>query len=132
MSTMDLDSVPPNTKATILLVEDDDNFRELIRRSLEKGGYVVYEARNGRDGVEVFDRHRADIQIVVSDVRMPVMDGVDLLLYIRSVSPRVPFVMMTGYADKIEARSAIRMGAMEFLLKPFGLSSFNGAISRWL
>jgi CheY-like chemotaxis protein len=84
---------------TILLVEDENDLRSLLRHVLEGRGYKVLEACNGEDAVNLAKRHRGDIQLLLTDMIMPRMNGRDAAHLIRTSRPAIKVIYMTGYAD---------------------------------
>ena len=89
--------------ATVLLVEDDPEVRGLFSRFLERAGYTVIEAADGRDALETFDARSADIDLVITDVVMPNVSGPALTSAIRARRPDVKVLFVSGYADELEA-----------------------------
>ncbi len=103
------------TAATILVVDDRLEARSLIAAELEESGFNVVEAADGVDGWKAFRREKPDL--VVSDLRMPRADGIDLLQKIRSISS-IPVILLTAYGDVTTAVAAMKGGAQEFLTFP--------------
>ena len=89
--------------ATVLLVEDDPEVRGLFSRFLERAGYTVIEAADGRDALETFDARSHDIDLVITDVVMPNVSGPALTSAIRARRPDVKVLFVSGYADELEA-----------------------------
>jgi two-component system cell cycle sensor histidine kinase/response regulator CckA len=115
---------------TILLVEDEDGLRALNARGLVSRGYTVLEAANGVEAVELMDEHGGSIDLVVSDVVMPEMDGPALLKELRRRDPRIKFIFVSGYAEDAFAKS-VPDGAMpDFLAKPFTLKQLVAAVKQ--
>ncbi|MBX2806388.1 MAG: response regulator, partial [Hyphomicrobiales bacterium] len=109
--------------ATVLLVEDEDAVRSFAARALTTRGYKVLEASSGAHALEVMNEHQADVDIVVSDVVMPEMDGPTMLKHLRKTNPGLKIIFISGYAE-----DAFRNGLSEddastfaFLPKPFSL-----------
>jgi PAS domain S-box-containing protein len=92
--------------ATVLLAEDDPEVRGLFSKFLESAGYTVVEAGDGRDALEAFERHAADIDLVVTDVVMPNVGGPALTSAIRARRPDMRVLFVSGYADELEAGTA--------------------------
>lgn len=117
---------------TILLIDDERNFLKSLADALKD--YVedwnIVTAENGKQGVEVFESQPVDI--IVTDLKMPVMDGFELLSYVRRKAPRIPVIVMTagGCADVDERLDAI--GSAWCLRKPFKISEMASTISRQL
>jgi len=108
----------PAERPLVLVVEDDDTARFLVRASLEHAGMAVEEAVNGREGVAAFERMRPDL--VLMDVLMPEMDGFAACAAIRALpgGELVPVLMMTGLDDVDSIREAYKAGATDFTTKP--------------
>lgn len=104
-------------KECILVVEDDDELREAITETLKLAKFRVETAENGEAALNVLNR--CQIDMVVSDVNMDHMDGIELLENIRKKYRDLPVLIMTAYADVSKAVAAMRLGAVDFLIKPF-------------
>jgi len=105
--------------ATLLVVDDDPGVRNIIRSSLKHAGYHVITAENGRDALVLQEEHEGDISLVLCDVVMPMMGGVELLTFLEERSSGLPVILMSGYPDR-ELGDDIRSRASGFLQKPFG------------
>ncbi|MEM1132949.1 MAG: response regulator [Pseudomonadota bacterium] len=115
---------------TILLVEDEDMVRAVAERALTRQGYSVITASDGEDGVEQFAAHD-DIDLVISDVVMPIMDGPAMARIIRERDPQVPLVFMSGYAEE-QLRKSIDVDNMGFLPKPFTVAQICDSAQKAL
>lgn len=104
---------------TILLVEDEDMVRSVAERALARHGYDVVTATNGEEGLLIL-QDRQDIDLLVSDVVMPAMDGPALGRQARSLYPDLPIIFMSGYAEE-QLRQSIALNNVEFLPKPFSV-----------
>ena len=132
-STTFAGSVSETIGATVLLVEDDPATREVTRRVLTKGGFVVLEATNGVEGLEVLERPTRHVDIVLTDPMMPRMSGVELSERVAVLYPDLPVLLMSGYAD-VELNGAGHLDrSRQFLEKPFTaaalLSFVRGALA---
>src|SRR5256885_272520 len=105
------------TESRVLVVDDDDDIRGLVRTLLERGGAEVKEARNGRDGLREFHAWRPDL--VVLDVSMPELDGWNVLERIRDMSD-VPVLMLTARGDELERVRGLQAGADRHRVEPLG------------
>jgi two-component system response regulator FlrC len=105
------------SKKCVLVVEDDEELREAVVETLKLAGFKVKSANNGIEALSVLER--SEIDMVVSDVNMDGMDGIELLENIRTRFGQLPVVMVTAYADVNKAVSAMRLGAVDFMIKPF-------------
>lgn len=110
-------------KITILLVDDDDSFRKVTRQVLEDRGLQVFDAANGREAAAILGI--TPINLILSDVRMPEMHGIELLHFVKSNCPKVPVMLMTGHADMIEMQEAYDIGARGFINKPFSIKDLE-------
>src|SRR5437763_12374324 len=104
-------------EARVLVVDDDDDIRRLVRTLLERTGASVHAAANGRDGLREFHSWRPDL--VVLDVNMPELDGWTVLERIRDMS-NVPVLMLTARGDELERVRGLQSGADDYVVKPFG------------
>ena len=105
-------------KETILVVEDGDAVRNLVCRMLVQNGYRALEACDGQHALRVWEAHGGKIQLVLTDLVMPNMPGVDLAERLRRVRPDVRILLMSGYADE-PAVHGLGPDSLAFLLKPF-------------
>lgn len=105
----------------ILLVDDEAGFREITQVTLEKYGYRVLTASDGSEGLAVFMRHREEIDLVLTDIVMPVMDGAALIGSLNKLEVRIPFLAVSGLVEreKVMVSTAAPGVAVEFLAKPF-------------
>jgi CheY-like chemotaxis protein len=105
------------SRVHILVVDDERNIRNNLGMLLEAEGYKVDTAGNGDDGLLRVKEGRYDIVFV--DVQMPKMDGLQLLRHLRGLRPKMPVVMLTAYGTASRAVEAMKLGAVDFLEKPF-------------
>ena len=115
---------------TILLVEDEEGLRALNARGLKSRGYTVLEAENGVDAVAVFEQHGGAVDLVVSDVVMPEMDGPTLLKELRKRNPKLKIVFVSGYAEEAFAKSLPEGQQFSFLAKPFTLKQLIAQVKE--
>ena len=112
--------------ATILLVEDEDMVRAVAERALARNGYTVVTAANGEAALEILET-RKDIDMIVSDVVMPVMDGPTMVRQARIDFPTMPILFMSGYAEE-QLRKMIDLDNIAFLPKPFSVQQLAEAV----
>jgi two-component system, cell cycle sensor histidine kinase and response regulator CckA len=117
-------------QGTILLVEDEEVLRGLNARGLSSRGYTVLQAANGAEAIEAFDRHPGQIDLVVSDVVMPEMDGPTLLTKLRRRNADVKIVFVSGYAEEAFEKHLPEGEKYSFLAKPFTLKQLLGAVKE--
>jgi CheY-like chemotaxis protein len=112
---------------SILIVDDEDEVRTAIRRSLHVPGYTIYEACDGVEGLEVLRKHQIDA--IVADYNMPRMNGLDFLQQVRITRPNVLRILLTARADVHLAVRALNEGALHrFLLKPWDHFDLRGIL----
>jgi two-component system response regulator AtoC len=117
-------------RITILIVDDEANIRRILQAAFERDGYQVLTAESGRHAVDVLAAHNA--QIMISDVVMPDMDGTELLAYVHENQPDLIPIMMTAYGTIPQAVAAMRMGAFDYVSKPFDLDLLRKIVANAL
>ena len=117
-------------QGTILLVEDEEGLRSLNARGLRSRGYEVIEASNGVEALEEFDAHGGEVDLVVSDVVMPEMDGPTLLKAMRARNPELKIIFVSGYAEDAFEKSLPENEQFAFLAKPFALSALVAKVKE--
>jgi two-component system, cell cycle sensor histidine kinase and response regulator CckA len=117
-------------QGTILLVEDEDGLRSLNARGLRSRGYTVVEAANGVEAIEVLEAQDGKIDLVVSDVVMPEMDGPTLLKEMRGRNPTLKVIFVSGYAEDAFEKSLPANEQFAFLPKPFTLSQLVAQVKE--
>jgi len=117
-------------QGTILLVEDEDGLRSLNARGLRSRGYTVIEAENGLDALEALAREEGVVDLVVSDVVMPEMDGPTMLTEMRKNNPELRIIFVSGYAEDAFEKSLPQGQQFNFLPKPFTLSQLVAAVKE--
>ncbi len=114
----------------ILLIEDEEAMREAISYGLNRRGHVVTIVENGELGWETFSANPSEFDLILSDIQMPKMDGMELLKRIRKERIDIPFVIMTGHAGLETSIEALKLGAYDFVVKPFKLKELLPTINR--
>jgi two-component system cell cycle response regulator CpdR len=119
--------------ARILVAEDEDSLRSLVARALSLDGHDVTTAQDGAEALEVLTSDCGRFELLLTDIRMPVMDGIALALAAARVDPRLSILMMTGYADQRERASDLDAVVHDVVEKPFSLgiirTAVNGALA---
>lgn len=115
---------------SILVVDDDESFRQVTRHALEARGVTVYDAEGGKEAISILGLK--PVNLILSDIRMPEMHGIELLHYCKQHFSKVPMVLMTGFNDVIEVKEAYDIGAKGFLNKPFTTADLEGALTEAL
>jgi CheY-like chemotaxis protein len=115
--------------ATVLVVDDDPDIRDLVQLGLEDQGYRVLSAPDGQAALELLGRSR--IELILLDMRMPVMDGWTFArLYRQQADPRAPIVVVTAAQDA--AQRAAEIAAEGHLAKPFGLAELRATVEQYV
>ncbi len=123
--------MPEQTKPfTILVVDDEENIRNVLESVFKGKGYGVIKAANGFEALKSVQEGLVDLAVI--DLKMPGMDGMELLSRIKDHSAELPVVVMTGYADVETTAKALKAGASDFLAKPFGAQEIFHSVSRLL
>ena len=115
---------------TVLVIEDEADNRNMLEQSLVRRGFRVLMATNGREGVEVFASHADDVDLVLTDLTMPVLNGREALAEIHHLRPSVPTIVMSGYSEDMAALEAESDSV--YLHKPFDQNELARALERAL
>ena len=117
----------------ILIVDDEPDLEPLVlqrmRRQIRSGEYSFLFAHNGVEALEVLKQNQ-DIDIVISDINMPQMDGLTLLEQIRKIEPNIRAIIVSAYGDMKNIRAAMRRGAIDFITKPIDFDDLEETIER--
>ena len=116
--------------SNILIVDDEQSYRQLLSLVFEPEGHSVLTAMNGREALEMLEVEQADL--IISDVRMPDMDGISLLREARELYPDIGMVLMTAFATVDTARDAFKLGADDFIQKPFDVEELKMIVKKTL
>lgn len=114
--------------ARILIAEDNHDLRNLVVRALSDDGHEITEATDGAAALEQLKKHDGDFDLLLSDVKMPVMDGIALALATGRDHPNVSIILMTGYADQRERTYGLDALVRDVVAKPFTLEQIKGAV----
>jgi CheY-like chemotaxis protein len=132
-----VDDVPPAARtgkrqATVLLVDDEDQLRRVMRDLLERDGYAVAEARDGVQALDEVDRHAPDV--IVLDLNLPGMDGYSVLSQLRSRqnTREIPVIVLTAKGDEDNEVRVFELGADDFLTKPFRARALSARLEALL
>jgi two-component system response regulator AtoC len=117
-------------KYRILIIEDDEIMRVTIEDSLNENGYISRAYERGLDGVNAFKEE--EFSLVVTDVRLPDIKGIEVLQRIKEINENVPVIVMTAFGTIKDAVDAMKFGAFDYITKPFSLDEFNLIIKRAL
>jgi DNA-binding NtrC family response regulator len=118
-----MDSLPSNNPDTILVIEDDKDVRALVRRSLELEGYAVVEAGDGEEGLRIVEQHPDGIDLVLTDIDMPKIDGVTVAMVLAALRPHLGVICMSGGGAATVFQESIGLSSKPFLTKPFSFEA---------
>ncbi|RLA94585.1 MAG: sigma-54-dependent Fis family transcriptional regulator, partial [Deltaproteobacteria bacterium] len=113
---------------SILVVDDEPDMRTALTQALASSGYSVLSASNGHEALEKVKKE--NFRIIITDVKMPQMSGIDFLKEVKKISPQVPVIMITGYGTITNAVEAMKKGASDYITKPFSLESLESAVRK--
>jgi CheY-like chemotaxis protein len=130
-------AVPPERawvegRGTVLLVDDQAEVREVTSSILDRLGYTVITAEDGVAALALFEQHRAAIRLILLDVRMPRMDGVETLRRLRRTAPGLPVVIVSGFGADKDLAVIRAMGVQGVVEKPFTVSELSETMARAL
>ena len=115
--------------AKLLIVEDDESVRTLAARALERAGYMIDIAADGAQGLALIRAARGGYDLVVSDIRMPEMDGIEMAKAAAALFPAMKIMLMTGYADQRERASGLNAIVHDVVTKPFTVADIRTAVA---
>jgi two-component system, cell cycle sensor histidine kinase and response regulator CckA len=117
---------------TVLIVEDEENLRELLRIVLEEKGFKVLQAADGLEAVEIFTAHKDEIGVVLSDIGLPYLGGWDAFLKMKEINPEVKGILASGFFNPDVRTEIIKSGAMDFITKPYNSAQIITAVREAL
>ena len=115
--------------ARILIAEDEIAVRALVTRALTQDGHDVVATADGGEALEAFSRANGKFDLLLTDIKMPVMDGIALALAVARDDPDLPILLMTGYADQRERASGLDALIHDVIAKPFTLGEIQYAVA---
>jgi CheY-like chemotaxis protein len=118
--------------ARILLAEDEDSLRSLVARALTQAGHDVVAQSDGAAALDCLTRENGKFDLLLTDIRMPIMDGIALALTAGRDYPGLTILLMTGYADQRERARGLDILVHDVITKPFTLAQICGAVNEAL
>ena len=118
--------------ARILIAEDEEALRAFIVRALAQDGHEVVATADGGEALDALTREQGKFDLLLTDIRMPVMDGIALALAAARDHPELTIVLMTGYADQRERAHGLDALIHDVIAKPFSLATIRGAVNEAL
>lgn len=114
--------------AQILLTEDDEAVRSFVKRALELDGHAVETAEDGLIALEILEDMRGEFDLLLSDIMMPGMDGIELTYKVAESWPEMTILLMTGYAQQRERAGELMQRVHDVVSKPFSLAEIRSAV----
>lgn len=121
-----------NEMETILIAEDEQPLREALCDYLRNLGYTTFAASSGQEALSVASRHKGDIDLLITDIRMPKMNGRELSEALVRLRPGIKTIFMSGYTDDAIMRYCVGERGVAFLPKPFNLTTLTGKVREML
>jgi two-component system, cell cycle response regulator CpdR len=118
--------------ARILIAEDEEALRALCARALQSDGHEAMTARDGGDALDVIAREQGRFDLLITDIRMPIMDGIALALSVARDYPDIVILLMTGYADQRERAHGLDAIIHDVISKPFSIAALRAAVNEAL
>ncbi|MFH0821931.1 MAG: response regulator, partial [Pseudomonadota bacterium] len=125
-------SIPRGGTETVLLVDDEEFIRDLGKRILERSGYKVVTACNGKEALDLYRSNKANISLVILDLVMPEMGGKQCLEELLKINPKARVLIASGFAADGQTKEAIETGARGFVGKPYNIKGMLQAVRQVL
>ena len=119
-------------KGRVLVVDDEENIRKLVRMSLTKAGYDVEEAENGEEAEKIIQAkdNPLMVDVILCDIRMPKVNGIEAIAFFQKQFPSVPIVVITGFPDTEMAVNLLKQGVMDYVPKPIDNEKLLEVVSK--
>ena len=116
----------------VLVTDDEPDVRKLVRMVLTKAGYDVVEAEDGAKAIQILNtgENRLMLDVIICDIRMPKVNGMEAIAYFRKEYPRVPLIVLTGFPDTDMATSLLRQGVTDYLVKPVEAEKLRASVAK--
>ncbi len=120
------------TKGRVLIVDDEPDVRKVVKMTLTKAGYDVIEAEDGEKAIAAIKEGENPLllDVIISDIRMPKVNGVEAINYFQQQWPSVPLIVLTGFPDMEMATGFIKKGVMDYLVKPVDKDKLIAAVAK--
>jgi CheY-like chemotaxis protein len=128
-SMQNLDHSP---MSRVLIADDEDSMRSLVARAIAMDGHDIVTAEDGAEALEILSRENGGFDLLLSDIKMPIMDGIALALTAARDFPDVTILLMTGFADQRERASGLDAIVHDVVTKPFSVADIRSAVARAL
>src|SRR5690606_8891425 len=118
--------------AKILIVDDEESMRLLVARAITMDGHAIATAQDGAEALDLVVRANGAFDLLLTDIKMPVMDGIALALAVARDYPRLTILLMTGFADQRERASGLEAIVHDVVTKPFAIADIRTAVAEAL
>lgn len=120
------------TKGRVLIVDDEPDVRKVVKMTLTKAGYDVIEAEDGEKAIAAIKEGENPLllDVIISDIRMPKVNGVEAINYFQQQWPSVPLIVLTGFPDMEMATGFLKKGIVDYLVKPVEKEKLIGAVAK--
>ena len=121
-----------STNGRVLVVDDEADVRKVVRMTLEKSGYDVIEAEDGEQAIQEINKGENPLLLdcIISDIRMPKINGVEAINYYKQNYPHVPLIVLTGFPDTEVATGFMKQGIVDYLVKPVEKQKLTTAVAK--
>jgi two-component system, cell cycle response regulator CpdR len=113
----------------VLIADDEDSMRSLVARAIAMDGHDVVTAQDGAEALDILTREQGAFDLLLTDIQMPIMDGIALALSVARDFPRLTILLMTGFADQRERASNLNAIAHDVITKPFSVADIRTAVA---
>ncbi len=122
------------SEGIVLVVDDEPDVRKVVRMTLEKAGYDVVEAEDGEKAIEAIKQgeHSILLRLIITDIRMPNRNGIDVINYYGKEWPSVPLIVLTGFPDLDMAIAMLQHGVVDYLVKPVEAEKLLASVTQAL
>ncbi len=120
------------SEGLVLVVDDEPDVRKVVRMTLEKAGYDVIEAEDGEKAIADVkkDENMLLLTLIITDIRMPNMNGIDVINYYQKQWPSIPLIVLTGFPDLDMATSMLQHGVVDYLVKPVEAEKLRASVAK--
>lgn len=120
------------SEGLVLVVDDEPDVRKIVRMTLEKAGYDVIEAEDGEKAIEQIKagEHPLTVDVMITDIRMPKINGVEAIKYFQQQFPRVPLIVLTGFPEMDMATEFLKQGVVDYLVKPVEGEKLKASVAK--
>ena len=113
----------------ILIADDEDSMRSLVARAIAMDGHDTVTAQDGAEALDILTREKGAFDLLLTDIKMPIMDGIALALSVARDFPNLTILLMTGFADQRERASGLSAIVHDVITKPFSVSGIRAAVT---